>query len=416
MFAICIVALSAIAQPVIELPDEAPTSSTATAAAIVAPAPEEPGFVEKLARRTVIGSYGEAALEYLAVGPNAPLVGQATIRRITLSVAHTFSDELSGYIEAEWENAIACDGCRGSAEIEQAYVDYKLLGDDLALRGGLILVPMGIVNVWHEPPIYHGVARPRFDQIIIPSTWRELGFGATGRFLEIGRWELYAMLPLNALALQPSGFAGARTQGSFSPGNGYMFTGRAEVEPILGMIAGVSALFGDLGGGDRFYNSEGVRKSLFLPMIGASADARIRRSGFEAKVVAASFFFPETSALLRSYRADGSPHFADPMTTGAPAERIWGAYGELAYDVFYLFFDAQLDQQLLPFARVEFYDTQAAMPDELPADPLQQVVETTFGLTYRPFRQVVIKADYQLRDRKLGLDEKQLNFGMGYMF
>jgi hypothetical protein len=27
-----------------------------------------------------------------------------------------------------------------------------------------------------------------------------------------------------------------------------------------------------------------------------------------------------------------------------------------------------------------------------------------------------LKVDYQLRDRYLGLDEKQLDFGLGYMF
>ncbi|MFN7937700.1 MAG: hypothetical protein U0R19_30505 [Bryobacteraceae bacterium] len=43
---------------------------------------------------------------------------------------------------------------------------------------------MGIVNERHEPPAFNAVERPFVESIIIPTTWRELGFGFTG---DLGR-------------------------------------------------------------------------------------------------------------------------------------------------------------------------------------------------------------------------------------
>lgn len=415
----------AVAEPVIELPTDTSSTATVSSIALGVLADSSTKAVDDLllrgmqeerfhAARTVIGSYGEFALEYLSVGPDTPFDGTATVRRLVLFVAHNFSDDFRGYVEAEWENAIACSTCNGSVEIEQAFVDWRVLGDDLALRAGLILVPIGIINQWHEPPVYNGVSRPRVDQLVIPSTWRELGIGVFGTFLGMGRYELYLMTPLDAVELGPAGLVNARTIGSLAPMTGFMVTGRAEVEPLLGVVLGVSLVGGDLGGGNRFFREDMTPKSLNLPILGFEADARWRRSGLEARLVGVTFLLPESGALLTARRSDGSLYFPDPSASGVPGTRIAGAYGEVAYDVLRLI--TETDHALLPFVRLEWYDTQSAVPDGYARDPRFGVVETTFGLTYRPIQQVVFKMDYALRDRRLGFDEKQLSFGFGYMF
>ena len=45
-----------------------------------------------------------------------------------------------------------------------------------------MLVPMGIVNEYHEPTTFNGTNRPSMDKSIIPTTWRELGIGVSGKF------------------------------------------------------------------------------------------------------------------------------------------------------------------------------------------------------------------------------------------
>ena len=43
------------------------------------------------------------------------------------------------------------------------------------LRGGLFLMPFGLLNEHHEPTIFYGVQRNFVETVIIPSTWREGG-------------------------------------------------------------------------------------------------------------------------------------------------------------------------------------------------------------------------------------------------
>ena len=57
---------------------------------------------------------------------------------------------------------------------------------------GLMLVPMGYVNEYHEPPVFYGVERPQIDHDLVPTTWRELGIGVTGKFDNISlRYQAY---------------------------------------------------------------------------------------------------------------------------------------------------------------------------------------------------------------------------------
>ena len=373
---------------------------------------------ERLAQpRTVIGGYGQFVLRALRAGTEGEFDVTASVRRLVLFVAHPITDDIRVYTEFEWENALACGACQGSAEIEQAFVQWRLSGDLLALRTGLILVPMGIVNQWHEPPVFHGVERPMVDQFVIPTTWRELGVGFTGNYENLLRYELYLMTTMNPLRLSEQGLANARTFGSIAEAKAFSVTGRVEVEPLLGVIGGVSFIGSNLGPNADYYSdggsADGRKRDLTLPLWGYSFDARMRRFGFEARLVWVQFFLPNSDALATSYRADGSPLFPSEAMEGSLPERIQGGYIELAYNVLSL---AHLSHELLGFVRLETYDTQAAVPKGMPKNPALDVDELTVGLTYRPVPQLVFKTDLQLRDRRYGLDEVQYNLGFGYMF
>jgi len=363
--------------------------------------------------RTVIGGYGQFTLNAVKPGDADEFKATASVRRLVLFVAHPITDDIRVYTEFEWENTVACAACQGAVEIEQAFVDARLLGDALSLRAGLVLIPMGIVNQWHEPPVFHGVERPAFDTVIIPTTWRELGAGFTGQIAEVLRYELYLTTTLNPLRLSETGLASARTQGSFAPANGYAVSGRAELEPVLGMIAGASFFFSNMGGNADYYRQDGRERDLKLPVFGYSLDARVRRAGFEARAVWAQFFLPNSDDLVVAYRADGSPYFPREATEGTLPTRLEGGYVELAYDVLSLL---HVSHELLAFARLETYDTQAAVPKGYKRNPALDIDELTLGMTYRPVTQLVFKGDLQLRDRRYGYDVLQWNLGFGYMF
>jgi hypothetical protein len=409
--------------PTIELPPEAATEASEpneqTAVHFGVDASDERVMTRGLQpvrleqQGTVIGGYGQFNLDSLKVGEAKDFKTQANLRRIVLFVSHHLTDDIAVYTEFEWENALACDGCAGSAEVEQAFVDWKLLGDKLALRAGLVLVPMGIINQWHEPPVFHGVERPMVDEFIIPTTWRELGAGITGHLGEIYHYELYLTTTVDPTRLGPEGLSPALTEGSLAPAESGAVTGRFEAEPVLGVIAGAAFFLSDAGGNGDFFTVSGRKRNLFLPILGYALDARARRFGFEARAVWAQFFMPNSGDLMSARREDGSPLFPNADMTGPVATRIQGGYIELAYDVLHEF---HTTQELLPFIRLETYDTQAGVPKGYKANPRLDVNELTTGLTYRPIRQLVFKSDLQLRDRRLGWDELQVDVGMGYMF
>src|SRR3989441_21636 len=128
--------------------------------------------------RTTVGGYGEVHYSN-PTGPKPPPV--VNLARFVVYLAHSFDDRWALRSELEVEGARIVGGqVGGEVALEQAYLDYRL-ADWITLRTGLVLPPVGIINETHEPPTFNGVDRPGFDHDVIPTTWREIGLGATGR-------------------------------------------------------------------------------------------------------------------------------------------------------------------------------------------------------------------------------------------
>ena len=94
------------------------------------------------------------------------------VHRLVLLLAYKFSDRTSFVTEIEFEHA-------NEAYVEFAYLDY-LFDDALNFRGGLVLIPVGIVNELHEPTVFLSAKRSTVEDRIIPTTWRENGGGIFG--------------------------------------------------------------------------------------------------------------------------------------------------------------------------------------------------------------------------------------------
>lgn len=361
---------------------------------------------------TTIGGYAQLQLTSVRRGFDADFDTQATIRRLVLLFSHHITDKVAAYTELEWENAIACATCSGSVEIEQAYVDWQLWDDALTLRSGLVLIPMGLLNLWHEPPVFHGVDRPQLDQVLIPTTWRELGAGVTGLLSEKLEYQLYVTTTLVPSRLGPNGLVAARQLGSNALSKAAALSGRVDYEPVLGLSFSGSFFASDAGANGDYFDAQGERVDFTFPIWGTSLTARWNHRGWEARAVGAAFWMPEAGALMNARSAEGGLIFPNADRTGAVATRMLGGMVEVAYDVLRF---ADSSHQLLPFVRAETYDNQSQVPDAYRRNRALTVDEWTFGLSYRPIRQLVFKTDVQLRDRRAGLDELQINAGMGYM-
>ena len=123
-------------------------------------------------KSVTVGAYGE--LTYNQPEGNN---GELDVQRLVLLFGYQFNEKTQFVTEVEFEHV-------QEVFIEQAFINYAI-APNVSLRGGLMLVPMGIINEFHEPTTFNGVERPEVDNVIVPSTWREIGIGVTGRFNEI---------------------------------------------------------------------------------------------------------------------------------------------------------------------------------------------------------------------------------------
>lgn len=109
------------------------------------------------ASQVTVSAYGE-----IIYNQPESLNGELDVRRLVLLLGYSFDDKTQVVTEIEYEHV-------EEVFIEQAFVNHNLT-DNISLRGGLMLIPMGIINEFHEPTTFNGVERPLVDRVIVPTT------------------------------------------------------------------------------------------------------------------------------------------------------------------------------------------------------------------------------------------------------
>ena len=155
---------------------EALASSVASNTASSAAANSAANSPMQSSPQTVISSYGE--ISYTRPR-NASNETQADVGRAVLGIAHRFDEKNKVVAEFEWEHAVTSKDDNGEAAVEQLYVEHEL-DNGLRAKGGLFLMPVGMLNTSHEPTAFFGVHRNFVETAIIPTTWREVGFALSG--------------------------------------------------------------------------------------------------------------------------------------------------------------------------------------------------------------------------------------------
>jgi hypothetical protein len=338
---------------------------------------------------------------YMEMHLNRPDDGPAVLdfHRFVLLFSHSFSDRIRFVGELELEHAFV-EGLEesGELELEQAYLDF-LISRPLNVRAGMVLVPIGIINERHEPPVFHGVERPFVDTVIVPSTWFEVGAGVHGEIGQGIRYRGYVLAPLNALEFSAEeGLRGGRQKGSEANVRNAAYTGRVEYLGIPGLQIGVSGWRGESG-----FALPRLDSRVWL----AEADARYRHGRAELRAQYAHAGIGDAARLNEAIE----------RTTGVSpnvARQIRGFYVEGAYTVW----NGGPARDVALFARYENFDTQFRMPAGFTA--LEEFDRTawTFGATYYPDPDVALKIDYSVLDSRSGFVRlpRSFNVGIGWWF
>jgi hypothetical protein len=348
---------------------------------------------------SAFGGYGELTLNAPANGPSV-----VDMRRLVLFFGHDFSEKLRFYSEVEIEHAISSATDQGEVEVEQAYLD-GLLAKKLNLRGGLILMPVGIVNIYHEPPSFNGVDRPDLDQLLIPTTWREAGVGIFGELAEGLRYQLYGVTAFNANGFSAqSALREGHQEAQLAYAGDFGGVARLDYEPFLGTVLGFSAYAAT--SGNTLRSAVGrVPVSLF------EADARTRWGGFTARAEAAVLFVGDAAALNQAL-ADGTAEQQEAVPVSSQSR---GAYLEVGYDVLRLLAPKER-QSLTAFVRGEYVDTQADVPAGSEAKLEFRRYSAVAGLVYRPIPQIALKADYRRREFGAGPGFNEIATAITWLF
>ena len=330
-----------------------------------------------------------------------PSNGDAFIdfRRFVLLFAHRFSDRIRFISELEVEHAIVEGGEeKGELELEQAYLDF--LGDRrFNVRAGQLLVPVGIINERHEPPVYYGVHRPFVDTFIIPTTWFDVGAGVFGDLGKGWRYRAYVMPPLNAAEFSAGeGLADSSQQGSRSVVRHWAGTGRVEYLGVPRTTLGASIWSGRSATGSLNLDP---RVTLI------EADGRGRIGRLELRGEYAQVFIDQADELnrLRALREGVDPNIASQML---------GFYVEAAHPIL----PYPSPREVVGFVRYEKFDTQYKMPPGyLPIGAFKGSAWIG-GISYFPDPDVVVKVDYTVggNDSSVVAAPKAFSVGLGWWF
>lgn len=344
--------------------------------------PRETPVENALARPPISGSafggYGELTLNATNNGTSV-----VDLRRFVLYFGHDFSDRIRFYSEVEIEHAVSSSSDHGEVEIEQAYLD-GLLNKRFNLRGGLVLMPTGIINIYHESPSFNGVDRPDVDRFVIPSTWREPGIGIFGELVEGLRYQLYFVNGLNANGFSAeSSVRDGSQQAQLAYAGDFGGVARLDYEPILGTVIGVSG-YGAHAGNSLRSRVGRVPVGLF------EVDARFHRGGLTGRGEFAILLIGDARALNQALLSGTKAQ----QGAGPVSSQSRGAYAELGYDLLRLIAPST-DQSLTAFTRFDYADTQVSVPSGFTPRLEFRRFSQMVGLVYRPIPQVALKADYR---------------------
>lgn len=372
------------------------------------------------AKGLTFGFYGESKYRVPESGASS-----FDAHRYVLSPGYEIADWLIFNSELEFEHGGISEGGRrfdGEVEIEQFYVDI-LIEDYFNVRSlGVDLVPVGRINMYHEPTLFYSTERPELYREIIPSTWMEGSIGVFGQITESLDYQLMLSEGLNDFdpgdtsngtpdpgITGTGGMRGARPnlRGAFE--SEVAVAGRLHFNGIEGLDTSTSFYYTPTTGW------MGANVNLFLWDI--EALYRVPGTGLELRGDFACWFIDNPDGLIANNDVD---------LTNDVGDNMYGWYVEAAYhwwpDDWREGKGERMD--LVPFCRYSQIRTQTGLDSGSSArtDGTANRDFVTAGLAWFLNESFVMKADYRLNldgsvtSASSGASQDYFQLGVGMAF
>jgi hypothetical protein len=339
-------------------------------------------------------------------GPGSPGVGFTSSsfdqQRYVPFIYADVTDHVKVAAELEIEHGIretSSDGRELEFGLEFATIDY-LIKEQVNLRGGIILLPVGKFNLLHDSPLNDVGPRPLVDQFIIPTTMSETVAGFYGTFyptrLSKLDYELYVTTGPNGYNTagdptinEKTGLRGSRQRKSFASdgldnNNGKAIVGRAAFSPFLGFEVAGSGYYGSY--------DPNSKRSLNIWAL----DWTVQRGPWELIGEAAWAYAKDNSKLL-----NGQPAI-DPDTGRLRPQRSDGYYIQANYHF--------MPEFLTRLAPTRFHEgstfTAVLRWDKINTNRdanfgLGDMEKLTLGLNFRPVEDTVFRFAYEFNMRSI---------------
>ncbi|MBV1885360.1 MAG: OprO/OprP family phosphate-selective porin [Gammaproteobacteria bacterium] len=328
------------------------------------------GALANAEESTQIGGYGELHYNNIEKPVHEKARETLDFHRFVLFLDHEFSDTVRFFSEVELEHSIAGDDKSGEIELEQAYIEIDLQSN-LALKAGLFLVPVGIINETHEPPAFYGVERNPVEKNIIPATWWESGVMLSGLIGEQGF--SYDVAYHTGLA-GGTNIRSGRQKSSKANAENKALTGRLKFTGVAGLELATSLQVQE----DLDQVDGGVDEGVLLEVHGVYQSGPLTLKGLYAR-----------------WDIDGDKDSLKNDDNIKKDEQV-GLYVESSY---------KISDAYGAFARFNVWEV----------DDNETKTQTDIGVNYWPHEDVVIKADVQLQNGDAGNGDG-FNLGLGYQF
>lgn len=365
--------------------------------------------------------------------------------RLVLLLNYKFTDSIVFNGEIEFEHAGSGfdddDKLHGTAEVEQAYIDFLVSPYFNVRSPGIDLVPVGYINQHHEPTQFYSVDRPELangrNNGLIPTTWAPPAAGIFGKVTD----GLYYQFQVSASLEDFGGSFDARTDANTLGPDPYLpgisgITGLNFARPPRGdytqlsnnlgtafMLSYSPAFIPGFAGSTSIYYTANVEPR------GAHADSgtplgvsslalfdtefryRPPNTGFEFRGEFAWVSFGNPAALRANN--DGDP-------TNNVGSSMLGISGEVAYH-FPLGYALGAEWEAVPFYRYTYMNKQTAgfagEDANFPTGMGQQQYHTV-GVAVFPTPQVVLKLNYQkvINASSFGAMSDSILGGVGFHF
>jgi hypothetical protein len=391
-----------------------------------------------------IGAYGEVKFGTMQnPAANGQWQNGFDAARMVLLPTYAITDNIIFNAEIEFEHAGSGfdndDKLHGTAEIEQLWIDFKIIDQFNWRAPGIDLVPIGYINQHHEPTQFYSVNRPELYNGLIPSTWKVPGTSVYGTITEDLKYQVMLSasnedfgdtfdartaaktVPLPGTPYSPGidglnalTFSNPPLGGFQQLSNTVATSGRLDFTPTFlpGFGGSVSAYYSPnttpRGAHDDFGNFLGASS---LTMFDAEFRYRVPDTGLELRgeYVHVGFGHPE------NLRANND---TDP--TDNVGKSMFGYSGEIAYHI-PLGTILKSDWEAVPFYNYTYENLQtggfAGTDANLPTGAGQRQFHTA-GVAVFPSPKVVLKATYQrVIDKSLvGAQSDSFLGGVGFFF